>query len=131
MVIDPASGDRRGYPVEVWRATLAGTRLLISFQTRAEVLSGLRSGNWGERRNAAAVSALDGTPMVGVDRDVIEAFAQLSADCRADGHPLHHKIHTADRWVAACAIAKGLPLLARDGIYAGAPGVTLLEVPDA
>jgi len=39
---------------------------------------------------------------------------------------LHAKIHTADRWVAACAVAKGLPLLSGDGIYQGAPGVSLL-----
>lgn len=35
------------------------------------------------------------------------------------------------RLSAACAIAKSLPLLAGDGIYANAPGLTLLEADEA
>ena len=60
------------------------------------------------------------------DREVIDSYAELSSLCRRVGHPLHDKVHTADRWVAASAVAKGLPLLGGDGIYRGAPGLSLL-----
>ncbi len=57
---------------------------------------------------------------------MIDAYAEISAACRRAGHPLQDKIHTGDRWVASCAVAKGVPLFARDGIYQGVPGLTLL-----
>lgn len=68
---------------------------------------------------------LDATPTITPDASVVDAYAQLQAACRRQGHALAEKHHPADRWNAACAIAKGLSLLARDGIYAGAPGLTL------
>lgn len=99
--------------------------MLISFQTRAEVLAGLRSGNWSEMRQSAALTKLDSAPTVPADREVLDAYAELTSRCRRAGHALHDKIHTADRWVAACAVAKGLPLLSGDRIYRGAPGLAL------
>lgn len=117
---------RRGHPLDAWITLLSGKRTVISFQTRAEILSGAFSAGWGDRRLGAIRERLDATPTIDVDRDVVEAFARLTADCREVGHALAAKAHTADRWIAASAIAKGLPLLAGDGIYAGAPGLELL-----
>ncbi|WP_197679697.1 PIN domain-containing protein [Brevibacterium sandarakinum] len=70
---------------------------------------------------------LDKTPTVYVDNDVVEEHAQLFADCRQNGHPLHGKIHTADRWVASCAIAKDFPLLSGDAIFEGVPKLELFD----
>jgi predicted nucleic acid-binding protein len=70
---------------------------------------------------------LDRTPTIRADNDVIDAHATLYAECRRTGHALYDKRHTGDRWVAACAIGKGVPLLAGDGIYRNAPGLTLLD----
>lgn len=123
--------ERQGHPVETWSELLTGRRTLISFQTRAEILGGALIARWGERRLTTVRERLDATPTVDVDREVVEAFARLTAECRTAGHALATKQHTGDRWVAACAIAKGLPLLAGDGIYANAPGLTLLEVNEA
>lgn len=109
-----------------WRELLAGRRVLISFQTRAELLAGALARGWGERRTIELRGILDRTPTIGVDDGVIDANASLYAECRRRGHALHAKENTADRWVAACAIAKGTPLLAGDGIYRGAPGLSLL-----
>jgi len=47
--------------------------------------------------------------------------------CRRAGHGLQNPAHAADRWVAACAVAKELPLFGRDGIYRDAPGLRLLD----
>lgn len=127
LYIDPDRAARRGLPVESWRTALTGMRVIISFQTRAEVLAGVRGSNWGDRRAAAAVVKLDTAHTISADRHVIDAYAELTTACRRAGHALHDKVHTADRWVAASAVAKGLPLLSHDGIYRGAPGVTLLN----
>lgn len=120
--------EKEGHPVATWVNLLTGKRTVISFQTRAEILAGAFSAGWGQRRLDSIRERLDATPTIDVDRDVVEAFAQLTADSRKAGHALAAKVHTADRWVAASAIAKDLPLLAGDRIYAGAAGLKLLGV---
>lgn len=117
------SVDRR---VPRWRELLTGRRVVISFQTRSEVLAGALANGWGDRRLARLSEILHQTPTIRVDDEVIVAHATLLAECRRAGHPLQAKDHTGDRWVAACAIAKGVDLLAGDTIYEGAPGVRLL-----
>lgn len=129
LYVTPRSiAERQGHPVDVWTGVLTGLRILISFQTRAEILGGALTAGWGERRLAAMREQLDATATIDADREVVEAFAQLTAGCHKTGHGLAAKHHTGDRWVAACAVAKGVPLLAGDRIYANAPQLTLLRV---
>lgn len=109
-----------------WRDLLTGRQVIISFQTRTELLAGAIADGWGKRRATELRAILDRTPTIGVDDEVIDAHAALYAECRRVGHALHDNAHTGDRWVAACAVAKGLPLLAGDGIYQTVPGLTLL-----
>ncbi len=120
--------QNQGHPVDAWTSALTGARVVISFQTRAEILSGALSRGWGERRLSTVRERLDATPTVDTDEDVVDAFAQLTRDAGAAGHPIHQKIHIADRWIAACAVSKGFPLLSGDGIYRGAPGLRLVEI---
>lgn len=110
---------------ERWRERLIGRPIAISFQTRAEVLSGARIKGWGQRWMNVVVRALEQTPTIHTDDDVVNAYANLTAECQRSGHGLHDKVHTADRWIAACAIAKGFDLLAGDAIYRGAPNLTV------
>lgn len=118
----------RGEPVEAadWRSRLTGRQVVISFQTRAELLYGAKNKDWGQARRAQLEQILDRTVTIQPDLDVIDAFASLRDECRRAGHALHDRPHTADRWIAACAIAKDLPLLAADQIYRNAPGLQLL-----
>lgn len=109
-----------------WRNMLSGRRILISFQTRAEVLQGGIANNWGEPHMRALGTILDSTPTVMPDAEIIRCNAQLFADCRQQGHALQDKIHTGDRWIAACAIAKEVPLLSGDGIFNGVPGLLIM-----
>jgi predicted nucleic acid-binding protein len=109
-----------------WRELLVGRRVLISFQTRAEALAGAHMNQWGERRVVALLEILDRTPTIRADDEVVSAYATLVAECRRQGHALQDKQHTGDRWIAASAIAKGVALLAGDGIYQNAPGLNLL-----
>ncbi len=109
-----------------WREQLVGRQFVISFQTSAEVIGGALANEWGERRTRELRAIIDRTPTIGVDAEVVEAFARLTADCRRAGHPLHGKAHTGDRWIAACAVAKDLPILTGDRIFSGVPRLSLL-----
>lgn len=132
LYVKPEDAARKqGYPLDEWRSALRGHRVVISFQTRAELLVGVRYAKWGEPRVAALRQKLDATPTIQLDEEVLESYVALTADAKTQGKGIGQKDHTADRWVAASAIAKSLPLLARDGIYADAPLVTLFEVPSA
>jgi predicted nucleic acid-binding protein len=110
-----------------WRKRLVGRRVLTTFQTRAEVLALASANAWGGRRAGELRAQLDRTATIGVDDSVIEAYATLVAECRRVGHALQQKQHTADRWIAACAIAKDVELLAGDGIFADTPGLRLVD----
>ncbi|MFT3876699.1 MAG: hypothetical protein QM708_09800 [Propioniciclava sp.] len=131
VYVTPDRAAKRGLPVAEWRRALEGVRVFITFQTRAEILAGAFIDRWGGRRVAELRDLLDTTPTIGADASVIDAYARFRADCRTAGHPLYDRPHNADRWNAACAIAKGLPLFAHDGIYTGAPRLTLFKVPGA
>ena len=109
-----------------WREQLTGRRVLISFHTRAEVIAGALTAGWGARRIGETRDILDRTPTIRPDNEVIDAYAALVAECRRAGHGLQAPRHAGDRWVAACAIAKNLDLLAGDGIYLNAPNLSLL-----
>jgi hypothetical protein len=110
-----------------WRQQLVGRRVLATFQTRAELLALAATNTWGESRARELRAQLDRTATIGVDESVIDAYATLVAECRRAGHALQQKQHTADRWIAACTIAKDVELLAGDGIFAGTPGLRLVD----
>ena len=83
--------------------------------------------NWGQARREDVLSRLRVTPVLPVTEQVIEAYAELTADCTRSGHALQAKQHTGDRWVAATAISLAVPLCAIDGIYRNAPGLELIS----
>ncbi|MCM3849991.1 hypothetical protein ND486_27755 [Pseudonocardia sp. DR1-2] len=105
---------------------LVGRVPIIATQTRAELLAwpGLRS--WGEARTERLHRILRSTLTVPVTDDVVNAYVELRVECTSRGHALGQKVHGADRWVAATAVALARPLIALDGIYAGAPRLSLL-----
>lgn len=118
------SDDQR---VPRWRELLTGRRVLIGFQTRSELLAGAFDSGWCPRRLSALFEILQQTPTIRADNEVVEAHARMFAECRRIGHALQAKDHTGDRWIAACAVAKGADLLAGDGIYVGAPNLTVIR----
>jgi predicted nucleic acid-binding protein len=123
-----ASGQHVSAPL--WRKAMVGREVVIALQTRAEVLYGMRLSTWSATRKGRVLAQLDATPTIPIDEDVIEAWVQLRADCRAlrPPHPLHDsKQHGGDQWIAATAMSLGAPLLTSDGGFKAAPGLTLLE----
>ena len=113
--------------VQGWIDFLRDRRVAISFQTRAEMLVGATTAGWGIQRTSELVRLLDTTPTIRASNGVVDAFARLTAECRRAGHALQDRLHVGDRWVAACAIAHQLELLAGDGIYRGAPDLTICD----
>jgi predicted nucleic acid-binding protein len=111
-----------------WQRALQGKRVVIAFQTVAEARAGALTARWKAKRRAELEAILRATPVIHTDSEVVEAFALLTAECKAQGHALQAKEHTGDRWIAACAIAKSLPLLSRDKIFRDAPLLDRLDV---
>ncbi|PJE02024.1 MAG: PIN domain nuclease [Mycobacterium sp.] len=122
LYVVPASGDPR---VQRWQQSLPDRRVLIAFHTRAEVLAGALSAGWDARRMTNLIDVLNRSPTIHSDDEVVGAYAALTPEWQRVGHALHDKVHTGDRWIAACAIAKRLDLLSGDAIYQGAPNLTL------
>lgn len=120
---------KQGHPVSAWRLILTGCRPVIAFQTRAEILAGALLAGWGQKRLDQMRAQLDATPTVDEDVDVVDAYSRLLAEARAAGHPLGNaKDHVGDRWIAACAIAKHVPLLTGNKKhFHGAPGLELID----
>lgn len=128
LFISPRTkADQAHSRVDKWRKSLSGRRVVISFQTRAEVLTGAYEANWGLSRISKAVDILDRTPTIDSSHDVVENFAQLRAAAKTLGHPIAQDAHTGDCWIAACAITVGLPLLTgNEKHFKNAPELILL-----
>lgn len=109
-----------------WLERLAGLSVAIAVQTRVELLTWPLVARWGPDRSAQLRASVEAVPTVQVSVEVQEAFAQLTAAAQHAGHAIHAKEHTGDRWIAATAIAAGLPLASNDGIFDGVPGLNRL-----
>ncbi len=51
--------------------------------------------------------------------------AELRANCLAAGHALGQKVHEADRWIAATAMAVGVELISGDAVFENVAGCVL------
>ena len=112
--------------IQSWREFLDGKIAVIAVQTRAEVLVGLTS--LGDNRARPIRAALESLPTHPITEAVIQSYVSLTQRSRQVGHPLHQKIHTGDRWIAATAAALGAPLLTGDHMFRGAPGLTVVDL---
>ena len=112
-VIDRSAGD----PTRIahWpprdRDRLDRAVLAISVVTEAEVRAGWTYASWGERRVADAELRLRAYVSVPVDRATLDEWSRLSAANKSGGW----NISDNDLWIAATAIAHGLPLATSDG----------------
>lgn len=120
ILVTPSAGYESFGPL------LRGRRVVLAAQTVGEVRAGALMRGWGERRVADLEATIGRLAVAPVDDAVAGSWAELKAECSAIGHALGQKIHDGDRWIAATARALGLPLASNDGIFADAPGVTIL-----
>jgi predicted nucleic acid-binding protein len=110
---------------ERYAPIITGRPAFISFQTAAEVRYGAIRRGWGAARMLKLEAKIGRVEVVHTGPELVLVCAQLRADCEAIGHALAQREHNADRWIAATAIRLGVPLVANDAIFRGAPGLTL------
>lgn len=122
-----AGRKERRPEIGAWRRALEGRPLYISAQTRGEVLFGALKAGWGAQRTALLRSSLAAIGILYPTREIVDAWASIRAECEVTGHPLADKVHMGDAWIAATAVALDMPLLSRDGIFAGVGELQLLQ----
>lgn len=108
---------------------LAGAEVAIATQTVAELRFGALAAGWGQRRMERLERHVHRAIVIPVDDHLVWTHAHLRAACRRAGHPLQDKVHAGDMWIAASALAAGLPLVTDDGVFNGAPGLQVIHEP--
>lgn len=105
---------------------LSGKKLVISFQTVAELRFGALKANWGQVRRERLEDRLKMSVSIPPHDELVRAWAVLRHDCRSQGHGLGNNSHTGDLWIAATAVVLDLPLVSNDAVFKDAPGIRLL-----
>ncbi len=100
-----------------WAPTLEPAGWILPFVVVAEMRFGARVANWRPSRASVLERLVANTQVAPPLPEVIDAYVELRNWCVSNGHGLGAKDHEADRWVAATAIAGGLPLATDDGIW--------------
>lgn len=115
--------------VELYRPILAGRRFLISLQTLAEILYGLRRRDWGTQRLLRAVDHIGRAEAVWPGPAPLDAYVALRVACERAGHALGQAQHDTDRWIAATAVHLRLPLVSHDRVFGGYAGPDVRDRP--
>lgn len=113
----------------IWTQVLTGRTVVIAVQTEVELRAWPQLFGWNEKRTHALIERVEAVPRIQVATIVQQAYVDLTAWSKHNGHAIHQKIHTADRWVAATALAHGFDLAAIDGIYDDVAGLSLVKLP--
>jgi predicted nucleic acid-binding protein len=101
---------------------------LISVVTVSELRYGANVAEWGEFRRGGLEREIARATAVDADDTLASTSAELKAACRAVGHALAQKVHDADRWIAATAIARDLDLISDDAVFEQVPGLSLVTM---
>lgn len=82
---------------------------------------------WGDLRLRRLERSLADLEVIQTSERLINRCAAVRAEASGAGHALAQKIHEADRWVAATALALALDLelVAGDAIFAGVAGLNV------
>jgi len=125
-VFSAALSRRRRSAVERQIEHLAGNQIFLAAQTVAELRYGALVAEWGRPRRERLEASIAATTIVPVTDALLTTVAEVRAQCRSGGHPLADSAHGNDLWIAATAVHIDAALLTADGIFDGAPGLTVL-----
>lgn len=103
---------------------LRGKTFVVPFMVVAEIRFWMT--NFGERRKQQVQMKLDQAAKEGLTEQLMEVYVTLQAKCKERAHPLFQKDHVADRWIAATAIMRQLPLVAHDLVFLDTPDLILI-----
>jgi predicted nucleic acid-binding protein len=110
------------------RSLTGGRTRVVSFVSVTEVRYGAARAAWGELRLRRLARSLADLDVVQTEEQLIGRCVELRAWANRTGHALSQKIHEADRWVAATALALDLELVAGDRIFENVAGLDVLPV---
>lgn len=114
-------GDTRG---NAYIPHLDGRLAIIAAQTRAELERWTLERNWGGRRKDALRTHLRNFVLDAPDESVCLQWARVMDGARRQGRP----ISTADAWIAATALAYGVPLVTHNAAdFAAVAGLTVIS----
>jgi len=125
-VFSAALKDSSSELIELYGPDLGGKKLVISFQTAAEMRYGAARDNLGPRRRAALERRLRMAVTVPPSDAPVREWANLRNECHKRGHAFHQKVHVADLWIAATARLIDAPLVAHDKAFRGLPGLDVI-----
>ncbi len=109
-----------------YRTIIGDRSAVVSFVSVTEIRYGAARAGWEDLRRRALERDLSAFVVIQPDDRVIRFCADLRAACEDRGHALGQKIHEADRWIAASAIALEVALVSDDAIFSDVPDLTLL-----
>lgn len=113
VFVGSASNPQR----QKWAAALAGRTVAIAVQTEMELRAWPLLRNWGAAKTDQLHAQIAALGTIQVTHAVQASFVTLTVWAKQSGHAIHDRAHTADRWIAATALAYDLELAAGDGIY--------------
>lgn len=119
------SGEwRASWPAQI-RERLEQAILVVSAFTIAEVRKGHLMAGWGERRRAASEAHLQSYPLIGLDMEIVDVWASLTAQLDRAGSTMK----VMDSWIAATALSRDIPLVSTDGDFDVVPDLEHLKLP--
>lgn len=109
-----------------YKRHLLGRRLVISFQTVAELRYGALVRGWRGQRMYMLEERIRDAAVIPPHDQLCSEWSALRNECRASGHGLPEKSHVGDLWIAATARLIGSPLVTHDRIFEGVPGLRVI-----
>jgi predicted nucleic acid-binding protein len=125
VYVAPSNNDNR----QRWLPVLAGRTIAVAVQTAAELRAWPGIRGWGQTKTEALEAQLKALHVFQVTDNVQSSYTELTVWAKKNGHGIYQKVHTADRWVAATALAYGVEFASNDGIYDGIPDLRRLQPP--
>ena len=117
MVASAWLGIRHSQRQARWAPVLERMAWVLPFPVVAEMRFGAEVAGWGARRRGVLERLIHSAGVIPPLDPVVDAYVDLRTWASRHGHGLAGKDHEADRWVAAVAIAAGLPLATEDTIF--------------
>jgi predicted nucleic acid-binding protein len=115
--------DDRG---QLYRPHVKGKTVAVSFVTVGELYVWATKRNWGPTRLTELETRLKSVVIVPFDLPVCKAYATISALKTPAG--TDRVIAANDRWIAACAIRHGIPIITNNRRhFEDIPGLTVIS----
>jgi len=109
-----------------FRQHLVGRDLVLSFMTLAELDQWALQRRWGQQRRADLERFLQGYRVHYADRFLCSLWAEVMERANRQGTPMDK----ADAWIAATALALGVPLVTHNAAdFRAVAGLTVLTEP--